>query len=214
MECCARWSACVADVVALWPEAELACPFPFTPSLARRRCPADAPRFEVHRLVMADSGTLLLCSVDHTANLAQVGGGGGSPGGSLSARAAPPARLARRSAHPQAPSSHTHTPDLQLRKRLRHAFPGGPPKQSTIVHASIARLLTPKQLTREQIDRVQVRGAVLHARRVAPAGESKPSGAGRTATHQLLLRPACACSLAHPAGGVRRMERAAAGHAV
>lgn len=73
----------------------------------------DAPRFEVHRLVMADSGTLLLCSVDHTANLAQ------------------------------------------LRKRLRHAFPGGPPKQSTIVHASIARLLTPKQLTREQIDRVQ-----------------------------------------------------------
>jgi hypothetical protein len=32
-----------------------------------------APRFEVHRLLMADSGTLLLCSVDHTGHLAQVG---------------------------------------------------------------------------------------------------------------------------------------------
>jgi hypothetical protein len=44
---------------------------------------------------------------------------------------------------------------LQLRKRLRHAFPGGPPKQSTIVHASIARLLTPQQLTPQQIEAVQ-----------------------------------------------------------
>lgn len=62
---------------------------------------------------MADSGTLLLCSVDHTGHLAQ------------------------------------------LRKRLHHAFPGGPPKQSTIVHASIARLLTPSQLSKEQIATVQ-----------------------------------------------------------
>lgn len=74
----------------------------------------SAPRFEVHRLVMADSGTLLLCSVDHSGHLAA------------------------------------------LRRRLRAAFPGGPPKQSTIVHASIARLLTPEQLTTEQITRVQV----------------------------------------------------------
>ncbi|KAI7843732.1 hypothetical protein COHA_002630 [Chlorella ohadii] len=73
----------------------------------------DAPRFEVHRLLMADSGTLLLCSVDHTGHLAQ------------------------------------------LRKRLRHAFPGGPPKQSTIVHASIARVLTPSQLSKEHIAAVQ-----------------------------------------------------------
>ncbi|PRW57675.1 hypothetical protein C2E21_3465 isoform B [Chlorella sorokiniana] len=73
----------------------------------------DAPRFEVHRLLMADSGTLLLCSVDHSGHLAQ------------------------------------------LRKRLRHAFPGGPPKQSTIVHASIARVLTPSQLSKEHIAAVQ-----------------------------------------------------------
>jgi hypothetical protein len=40
--------------------------------------PAAAPRLEVHRLLMADSGTLLLCSVDHSGNLAQVGGWGRS----------------------------------------------------------------------------------------------------------------------------------------
>lgn len=40
--------------------------------VACRSSPADAPRFEVHRLLMADSGTLLLCSVDHTGHLAQV----------------------------------------------------------------------------------------------------------------------------------------------
>ena len=34
--------------------------------------PADAPRFEVHRLLMADSGTLLLCSVDTTGHLAKA----------------------------------------------------------------------------------------------------------------------------------------------
>ena len=54
---------------------------------------------------------------------------------------------------PTPPSSH---PAPQLRKRLHHAFPGGPPKQSTIVHASIARLLTPSQLSKEQIAAVQV----------------------------------------------------------
>lgn len=37
-----------------------------------------APRLEVHRLLMADSGTLLLCSVDHTGHLAQVCGGCGA----------------------------------------------------------------------------------------------------------------------------------------
>lgn len=71
------------------------------------------PELEVHRLLMADSGTLLLCSVDRSGNLAK------------------------------------------LRKKLRQAFMGGPPKQPTIVHASIARLLSPQQLTREQIDRIQ-----------------------------------------------------------
>lgn len=73
----------------------------------------EPPRFEVHRLLLADSGTLLLCSVDHTGGLAK------------------------------------------LRKKLRESFPGGPPKQSTIVHSSIARVLTPQQLTPEQIAKVQ-----------------------------------------------------------
>lgn len=41
-------------------------------AMALPRPHADAPRFEVHRLLMADSGTLLLCSVDHTGHLAQV----------------------------------------------------------------------------------------------------------------------------------------------
>lgn len=104
----------------------------------------------MHRLVLADSGTLLLCSLDRTGHLAAV------------------------------------------RRKLRAAFPGGPPKQSTIAvrgwrgrlicklrfrlccprwnatlsmlcpkptllvqHASIARLLTPQQLSAEQIARVQ-----------------------------------------------------------
>lgn len=72
-----------------------------------------APKFRVHRLVMADSGTLLLCSVDETGHLAE------------------------------------------LRLKMKEAFPGGPPKQSTIVHASLARLLTPRQLTVEEVQRVQ-----------------------------------------------------------
>ncbi|KAL4434020.1 hypothetical protein ABPG75_000461 [Micractinium tetrahymenae] len=71
------------------------------------------PELEVHRLLMADSGTLLLCSVDRSGHLAK------------------------------------------LRKKLRQAFMGGPPKQPTIVHASIARLLSAEQLSREQIDRIQ-----------------------------------------------------------
>eukprot|EP00887_Chlorella_sp_A99_P003675 scaffold7.g3675.t1 len=72
-----------------------------------------APRFTVHRLLLADSGTLLLCSIDHTGHLAQ------------------------------------------LRRRLRTFFPGGPSKQSTIIHASIARLVSPTPLPREAIARVQ-----------------------------------------------------------
>ena len=78
--------------------------------------PAAAPRFEVHRLLLADSGTLLLCSVDTTGHLAA------------------------------------------LRKRLRQAYPGAPPRQSTIVHASIARLLDDgRQLAPAEIAAVQVR---------------------------------------------------------
>ena len=70
----------------------------------------------MHRLLLADSGTLLLCSVDTTGHLAA------------------------------------------LRKRLRQAYPGAPPRQSTIVHASIARLLDDgRQLAPAEIAAVQVR---------------------------------------------------------
>jgi hypothetical protein len=72
-----------------------------------------APKFEVHRIIFADSGTLLLCSVDNTGHLSS------------------------------------------LRSRMRSAFPGAPPRQSTIVHASLARCLTPRQLTQDEIRRVQ-----------------------------------------------------------
>lgn len=71
------------------------------------------PQFEVVRLLLADSGTLLLCSVEHTGHLAR------------------------------------------LRARLRAAFAGGPPRQSTIVHASIARVLTPEKLTPEALAAVR-----------------------------------------------------------
>lgn len=92
-----------------------------------------APKFEVHRIVFADSGTLLLCSVDKTGHLAA------------------------------------------LRSRLRGAFPGGPPRQSTIIHSSLARCLTPRQLMEDEIERVQeacdawsemVRGMEFHPEHV------------------------------------------------
>lgn len=91
----------------------LACP---KPSESQPRLPPARPRPpQVHRLLMADSGTLLLCSVDKSGNLAR------------------------------------------LRARLRGAFPGAPSTQSSIMHASVARLLSPRQLTVAQIARVQVR---------------------------------------------------------
>ena len=82
-------------------------------ALRREVACTNAPTFKVHRLVMADSGTLLLCSVDTTGTMAG------------------------------------------LRKRLKRAFPGGPPRQSTIFHASIARVLTPEQLSKESILKIQ-----------------------------------------------------------
>lgn len=72
-----------------------------------------APRLKVHRLVMADSGTLLLCFTDSTGSIGR------------------------------------------LRKRLKNAFPGGPERQSTILHSSIARVLTPSQLRLSEISSVQ-----------------------------------------------------------
>lgn len=72
-----------------------------------------APRFKVHRLLLADSGTLLLCSVDVSGVMAG------------------------------------------LRRRLRDAFPGGPPRQSTIFHASLARIVSPEELSPQTVARVQ-----------------------------------------------------------
>lgn len=144
-----------------------------------------------------------------------------------------PRGLATGPGAPAAPSAHPRrsSPALQLRKKLRQAFMGGPPKQPTIVHASIARLLSPQQLTREQIDRIQVRagtpwllrGRVSRpaycslwvyvclpaANRWPPARRRLPSAAKAS------RREAAACALSPPAaGGVRRVERAAARPAV
>jgi hypothetical protein len=81
--------------------------------LRKEAASTNIPTFKVHRLLMADSGTLLLCCVDTSGTMAG------------------------------------------LRKRLKNAFPGGPPRQSTIFHASVARVLTPKQLNNESIQNVQ-----------------------------------------------------------
>jgi hypothetical protein len=42
-----------------------------------------------------------------------------------------------------------------LRKRLKDAFPGGPPRQSTIFHASVARVLAPQQIDENCRKKVQ-----------------------------------------------------------
>ncbi len=81
--------------------------------LGREVANTTAPTFKVHRLLMADSGTLLLTSVDTSGTMAG------------------------------------------LRRRLEEEFPGGPPRQSTIFHASVARVLTPKQLDGETIKKIQ-----------------------------------------------------------
>jgi hypothetical protein len=81
--------------------------------LRREAAITKAPTFKVHRLLMADSGTLLLCSVDTTGTMAG------------------------------------------LRRRLKEAFPGGPPRQSTIFHASVARVLSPEQLDAESRKKIQ-----------------------------------------------------------
>lgn len=84
-----------------------------TEVMAAAAAATPPPSFAVHRLVLADSGTLLLCSVDTSGQLAG------------------------------------------LRRRLKDAFPGAPPRQSTICHASIARVLSPRQLDADAIRRLQ-----------------------------------------------------------
>jgi hypothetical protein len=91
------------------------------------------PRLAVHRLLLADSGTLLLVSVDASGAVAA------------------------------------------LRGRLRAAFPGAPPRQSTICHVSLGRVLSPRQLAPANVAAVQrlcdawtarLRGAGFEARRL------------------------------------------------
>lgn len=81
--------------------------------MKREAAVTPPPTFKVHRLLMADSGTLLLCSLDTTGVIGD------------------------------------------FRSRVRDQFPGGPPRQSTIFHASVARILGTEQLDRETIAAVQ-----------------------------------------------------------
>jgi len=82
-----------------------------------RRCAAavQAPTFRVHRLLMADSGTLLLCSIENS----------------------------------------SHASLFNLRKMFRNEFPGAPPRQSTIYHTSVGRILTAEPLSMEVRERIQ-----------------------------------------------------------
>ncbi|KAL6784125.1 hypothetical protein ACKKBG_A04890 [Auxenochlorella protothecoides x Auxenochlorella symbiontica] len=70
------------------------------------------PRLRAQRLLLADSGTLLLCSVDVSGGLAA------------------------------------------LRRRLRRAFPGAPPRQSTIVHCSLGRVLGGEEMGADAAARI------------------------------------------------------------
>lgn len=83
-----------------------------------RQCAAavPAPTFRVHRLLMADSGTLLLCSVENS----------------------------------------SHASLFNLRKMFRNKFPGSPPKQSTIYHTSVGRILTAETLSKDTRERIQM----------------------------------------------------------
>ena len=68
---------------------------------------------EVYKILLADSGTLLLCLLDT--------------------------------------SDRIHG----IRKSFRESFPGAPPKQSTIYHMSLGRIVTPVQFSREQRHHIQ-----------------------------------------------------------
>ena len=68
---------------------------------------------QVHRVLLADSGTLLVCLVDRDGKL-----------------------------------SH-------LREQLTRAFPGAPTRQTQIMHVSVLRLLTARQLSSEERQQLQ-----------------------------------------------------------
>jgi hypothetical protein len=68
---------------------------------------------EIYKILLADSGTLLLCLLDT--------------------------------------SDRIHG----IRKAFRDSFPGAPAKQSTIYHMSLGRIVTPKQICREQRQHIQ-----------------------------------------------------------
>ncbi len=75
--------------------------------------PTPHAEMQVHRVLLADSGTLLVCLIDQTGNL-----------------------------------NH-------LRAQLQGAFPGAPTRQTQIMHVSVLRLLTAKQLSPEQRQHLQ-----------------------------------------------------------
>lgn len=68
---------------------------------------------EVYKILLADSGTLLLCLLDTSDSI------------------------------------------YSIRRCFRESFPGAPPKQSTIYHMSLGRIVTPKQFSREQRHHIQ-----------------------------------------------------------
>lgn len=68
---------------------------------------------EVHKVLLADSGTLLVCLVDRDGSL------------------------------------------YHLREQLTKAFPGAPTRQTQIIHVSVLRLLTARQLDPEERERLQ-----------------------------------------------------------
>lgn len=69
---------------------------------------------EIYKILLADSGTLLLCLLDISRD----------------------------------------SPIYRVRNRFRESFPGAPPKQSTIYHISLGRIVTPLQLCRKQRGRI------------------------------------------------------------
>lgn len=68
---------------------------------------------QVHRVLLADSGTLLVCLLDVDGHLSQ------------------------------------------LRKELKTTFPGAPTRQTQIIHISVLRILTARQLDDQQRKQLQ-----------------------------------------------------------
>lgn len=93
--------------------------------MRRAAAETENPIFYIHRIVLADSGTLLLLCIHE-----------------------PPSITTKSQT-----VKHRHL--VQLRQRFRTEFPGAPPRQSSIFHASLARVFAKKQLEPHMIAKVQ-----------------------------------------------------------